>query len=80
VEPGTVLRFAGDECVGAGLDGPETVFLHGKDSRILSPHSQGGQLYMTVSRSALDWHQSLTADQIKKLEILRQSRSTRTVK
>ncbi len=80
LEPGTVLKFPGDNCGDAGLKGPETVFLHVDDSRILYPHSQGGETYTTVPREALDWYESLTADEVKKLEALRQSKSTGTVK
>jgi uncharacterized protein YnzC (UPF0291/DUF896 family) len=80
LEPGTVLKFPGDNCGDAGLNGAETVFLHVKDSRLLWSHSEGGEAYTTVPREALDWYQSLTADEVKKLEALRQSGSTGTVK
>jgi hypothetical protein len=68
LEPGTVLKFRGDNCEEADLDRPETVFLHVEDSRILYSRSHGGETYATVPRKALDWYQSLTADQIKELE------------
>jgi hypothetical protein len=80
LEPGTVLKFRGDNCGDAGLNGPETVFLHVEDSRILYPHSRGGETYVAVPRKALDWYLSLNADEVKKLEALRRSGSTGTVK
>ncbi len=75
-----MLKFRGDNCEDAGLKGPETVFLHVEDSRLLWSHSQGGEAYTTVPRKALDWYRSLTAEEIKKLEALRQSGSTGTVR
>ena len=36
--------------------------------RLLYPHHQARELYTTVPREALDWYQSLTADQVKDLE------------
>jgi hypothetical protein len=68
LEPGTVLKFRGDNCGDAGQKGSETVFLHVDDSRILYPHSQGGETYATVPKEALDWYQSLSPAQVKELE------------
>lgn len=69
LEPGTVLKFRGDNCGDAGLKGPETVFLHVDDSRILYPHySQRGETYATVPKEALDWYQSLSPAQVTELE------------
>jgi hypothetical protein len=80
LQPGTVLKFRGDDCGSATLDEPEIVFLHVKDSRLLWSHSKGGEAYTTVPRQALDRYRSLTPEEIKKLETLRQRRSARTVK
>jgi hypothetical protein len=80
LRPGTVLKFRGNNCEDADLDGPETVFLHVQDSRLLWSHSKGGEAYTTVPREALGWYLFLTPEEVKKLETLRQSRSTRTVK
>ena len=69
LEPGTVLKFRGDNCGDAGLKGPETVFLHVNDFRILYPHyPQRGETYATVPKEALDWYQSLSPAQVKELE------------
>jgi hypothetical protein len=80
LQPGTVLKFRGDNCDDADLNEPETVFLHVKDSRLLWSRSQGGETYATVPRKALDWYRSLTPEEVKKLEALRESGSTGTVK
>jgi hypothetical protein len=80
LRPGTVLKFRGNNCDDADLNGPETIFLHVKDSRLLWSHSKGGEAYATVPRKALDRYRSLTPEEIKKLETPRQRRSARTVK
>ncbi len=80
LQPGTVLKFRGDHCENVGGDGAETIFLHVDDARILFPDSEGGEVYATVPREALHWYRSLTPEEVRKLEALRQSGSTRTVR
>lgn len=55
--PGATLTFPKGRCDDADLNEPETVFL--------STKTQGETLYTTVPRSALDWYQSLTPEQIQ---------------
>ncbi|MBN1359226.1 MAG: hypothetical protein JW993_01480 [Sedimentisphaerales bacterium] len=66
--PGTTLTFPGEQCLEVNLDEPQTVFLHLPDSRMLFPFTQGGDIYLTVSRKALDWYHSLSAEQIEALK------------
>jgi hypothetical protein len=68
LQPGTVLKFRGDHCEGAGQDGAETVFLHVDDARLLFADSEGGEGYATVPRVALEWYRSLTPEQVKEFE------------
>jgi len=58
--PGTILTFPKGKCQDAHLDEPETVFLALPGRDAIS--------YMTVPKAALDWYQSLTPEQIEKLE------------
>ncbi len=71
LQVGAVLTFAGEECDCAQLDGPDSVFLHFEDSRLIYPHSQSQELYVAVPKEVLDWYQSLTADQVKDFEARR---------
>ena len=68
LEPGTILNFPGDECDEADIEEPETVFLHFEDGGMIFAHAAGEPLYMTVPKSALEWYQSLTPEQIQDLE------------
>jgi hypothetical protein len=62
LEPGTVLMFR--ETYRA-LKTNEKVFLHFEDDRMIYPRAQGDALYLTVPKTALQWHQSLTPQQIQ---------------
>lgn len=64
LEPGTVLMF---EDTYHGLQTSEKVFLHFDDDHALSPHARGEPANLTVSKSALDWYESLTPEQIQEL-------------
>ena len=68
LKPGVMLTFFDEECSEADLAEPQTVFLHVEDSRTIHPHSEGGELYLTVPGKALEWYESLTPDQIKDFE------------
>jgi hypothetical protein len=68
LQPGTVLKFRGDHCQDAGREGAEAIFLHVEDGRLLFPDSQGGEVYATVPRAALEWYRSLTPEQVKEFE------------
>lgn len=68
LQPGTRLEFLGDESREADMAEPETVFLHFDDSRVVYPYSPEESVYLTVPKKALDWYQSLTADQTRDLE------------
>jgi hypothetical protein len=68
LQPGDVLKFRGDNCRDAGRDGREAIFLHVEDGRILDPDSEGGAVYATVPRAALEWYRSLTPEQVKEFE------------
>ncbi|MEN6334891.1 MAG: hypothetical protein ABFE01_11565, partial [Phycisphaerales bacterium] len=58
LKPGTTLTFFGDECEHAMRTEPQVVFLHVEDSRIIFPHTEGGELYHAVPARALEWYQS----------------------
>ncbi len=68
LQPGMILTFANGGCGQIRPGDPDSVFLHVDDQRLLYPRSPTEELYTTVSREALDWYQSLTADQIRDLE------------
>jgi len=64
LDPGTTLMYR--ETYRA-LQTSEKVFLHFEDDRALSPHAPGEPANLTVSKSALEWYQSLTPEQIQAL-------------
>jgi len=69
LQVGAVLTFAGDDCGDALRGEPEPMFLHLDDMRLIyHPQYPARELYTTVPRKALDWYQSLTAEQVKDLE------------
>lgn len=79
--PGAKLTFFGDECSERDLAEPQTVFLYLPDSRMLFPFTEGGDLYLTVSRKVLDWYQSRTEaqiDDVKTRYLARQARYMQT--
>jgi len=65
---GSTVTFWGADCRNVDLAEPSPVFLHTDDSRTIYAHSEGGELYTTVSNRALAWYLSLTADELKELE------------
>jgi hypothetical protein len=68
LQPGTVLKFRGDNCRDAGRDGREAIFLHVEDGRMLDSDSEGGAVYTTVPRAALEWYRSMTPEQVREFE------------
>ncbi|RPJ38306.1 MAG: hypothetical protein EHM35_04815 [Planctomycetaceae bacterium] len=65
LQVGTVLTFPGENC----RPDAEPVFLHLQDERLVYPHREGREIYLTVPGEALEWYQSLTADQARDLEV-----------
>ena len=65
LEPGTVVVF--DE-LPFPFDASERVFLHLDDDRVLDPRARGKAANLIVPRSALQWYQSLTAEQVQDFE------------
>jgi len=65
LQRGTVLMF---EDTYRTVDEKGDVFLHFDDDRMLYSHARGEPYNRIVSRSALDWYQSLTPEQIQELE------------
>lgn len=71
LQVGTKLTFPGGSCGLAETGEREAVFLHFEDMRLIFPQYDARESYMTVPRGALDWYQSLTADQAEALEARR---------
>ena len=67
LNPGATLTFPERTCDDADLAKAETVFV----CVFVSTQAQDETLYATVPRSALDWYQSLTPEQIQELEARR---------
>jgi len=70
LQVGTILTLPDDDCdVRPG--GPEAVFLHFDDSRLIYPQHKAREMCSAVPRKALDWYQSLMPDQVTDLEARR---------
>lgn len=68
IEEGIRLWVPTVECKPEHLTGKEIVFLHVADSRVIYPHTQGGELCLSVTEKALDRYLSLTSGQMEELE------------
>jgi len=68
LEVGAILTFPGENCDLGEPGEPEPVFLHVDDRRLLNPQNEARESYSAVPRKALDWHQSLTPNQLQELE------------
>ena len=69
LQPGMILTIPNGQCGHIQPGDSDVVFLHVDDQRLLyNPQYPAEESYTTLPREALDWYQSLTAEQVKDLE------------
>ncbi len=66
---GMILTFPGDNCSSHSEDS-SVVFLRFDDSRTVYPRTEGGEIYTTVTKKALNWYLALAPNQVKEFETL----------
>ena len=67
LEAGTTLTFEDSQYMPTDRGEGEVVLLHFEDRRMLYPDAKAEALCLSVPRRALDWYESLSADQAEEL-------------